>query len=205
MNKFKSRLYSGLYEVFQLISGGHGLRKEGIRKLLRFVDVDTKPRILDLGCADGEMLRFLPEGAYVGVDNNFTSIKRARRRFGSKYKFVCQDVAASGNEYSGEYDLILMAGLLHHMSDSDAESLLKILAGICTPETIIVCVDPVYFEGQGVISRLLCKLDLGRFVRTESQYRDLLPSGLAVQKRDFIYHTHILGHKLLFLVLKGSK
>jgi len=50
-------------------------------------------RILDIGCGPGNMLPFLPEGEYLGVDANPSYIASARQRYGSRGEFVCERVS----------------------------------------------------------------------------------------------------------------
>lgn len=94
-------------------------------------------RLLDVACGDNFLLRELVEAgaSYVGVEARQTNIDNAWGRVAESLrsrvtfkKARAQDVSARNY---GEFDLILVAGLLYHMSHFDQFELLVNLRGMC--------------------------------------------------------------------------
>src|SRR4051812_32007526 len=51
-----------------------------------------KERVLDIGCGPADILSFLPEVNYTGVDISPEYIESAKAKFGAKGRFLCGDV-----------------------------------------------------------------------------------------------------------------
>jgi SAM-dependent methyltransferase len=137
-------------------------------------------RILDIGCGPAYYADRLPPCEYVGFDTDAVYIGHARRRFGGRpgTSFFAEPYTEAHRERLPPFDRVLMMGLLHHLSDDDAEGLLDLVARSLAPGARVVSLDTVLFEGQSGFSRLLAKNDRGDFVR--------YPSGfLALARRRF--------------------
>src|SRR5262249_19687422 len=80
-----------------------------------------KARILDLGCGTGELLRYLGDVSYMGVDISSDYISRARASFDGA-EFEVGD-ATTFQAPAGEFDLVLAVGVLHHLDEARATSL----------------------------------------------------------------------------------
>src|ERR1041385_9212930 len=61
--------------------------------------------ILDIGCGTSDVLAYLPEIRYVGIDSNPRYIKAAQRRFGSRGQFLCGDLTNENSWAPASFDI----------------------------------------------------------------------------------------------------
>jgi len=134
--------------------------------------------VLDLGCGPGIIRPFLKDVDYIGVDLNAYHIDRARKNSQPGDQYFVGDVVTTLSFDHGKFDLILLMGILHHIGDDDARTLLRHLALLLGNGGRIVTFDGVYFEPQRTISRLMLNWDAGKNVRTAKEYQALCEGGL---------------------------
>lgn len=140
--------------------------------------------VVDVGCGTGDALRYLgPVSAYHGFDTDAVAVARARERAAQRPEtrnarfearlFSADDAAALAPTK------IVLAGLLHHLTDDEARGLFRMLAA--SPQLKrVVTQDVVILPGRPV-NNLLARMDRGRHVRFESDYPRLADgSGLSV-------------------------
>ncbi|WP_460806706.1 hypothetical protein [Micromonospora zhanjiangensis] len=60
---------------------------------------------------------------------------------------------------------VMMVGLLHHLSDREAEDLLELAARALAPEGTVVSVDNCFEPEQGRVARWMSAHDRGQHVR----------------------------------------
>jgi cyclopropane fatty-acyl-phospholipid synthase-like methyltransferase len=137
--------------------------------------IHPKPddRILDIGCGPGNMVPFLPNCHYLGVDMNEDYIERARARYGSQAEFTCRRVSEHSVHEMGSFDIVLALGLLHHLDNSEADDLFRLGYAALKPGGRMITMDGIYLPEQSRIERYLLDSDRGRFVRTEEEYLKL--------------------------------
>lgn len=113
---------------------GYGRLKEDfktvIRQLEKRVKADRPQRVLDVGCANGELLYFLhrrfPHWNLVGVDKVEAFIETARDFDGlSEVRFECADFF----EFDGEYDVVLSTCVIPGYRD--VEPVIDKLLSLC--------------------------------------------------------------------------
>ena len=105
-----------VYRRFQqLVTGNH---------YARFVNEYLRPeagqRILDIGCGPADILPYLLDVEYVGVDLSPQYIASAHRRFGNRGQFHCRGVCETSIGDLGAFDLVLGHGIVHHLDDAEA-------------------------------------------------------------------------------------
>jgi SAM-dependent methyltransferase len=182
------------YRCFQRLLGGSFHR--------RFVNEYVRPRracrVLDVGCGPADVLACLPDADYVGVDNNPDYIDAARRRFGHRGRFICQDIRHDVLPQLGAFDLILVIAVLHHLSDDESRKLLQMAASALKPDGRLVTLDGCYVAGQSRVARRLLSWDRGRFVRTQAGYvrlaKHVFPEVAVAIRHDLLRvpYTHIV-------------
>jgi SAM-dependent methyltransferase len=132
--------------------------------------------ILDIGCGTGAALQHIPSfSRYLGIDTDPVAIDAARRRHGSRkgVAFECRECRKEDLERLAP-TLVILAGLLHHVSDADAISLLEMIRDAKSVRRA-VSLEIVYLPGvEHWISNAIAFLDRGRFCRTRQGYLDLL-------------------------------
>src|SRR5438552_17306449 len=77
-----------VYNVFSAAAGGNVLRRSLIQNHVRAKPGD---KVIDIGCGSAEVLRYLPDVDYVGIDTNPDYIAFARRTYSSKAIFLIGD------------------------------------------------------------------------------------------------------------------
>jgi SAM-dependent methyltransferase len=130
--------------------------------------------IVDIGSGTGDALDHLTRfRAYHGFDIDEGAVTYARRRAGNRSGVTYHARRLTGEDLASiRPTLIILAGLLHHMSDDDAIALLGLAAGLPSLRRLVTQ-DVVYLPGEPV-SNLLARFDRGRFVRHQPQYQALV-------------------------------
>jgi SAM-dependent methyltransferase len=115
---------------------------------------------------------FRPE-SYVGVDINARYIARARAT-NTGYRFEVGD-GRSLPFADGSFDAALISGVIHHLDDASARSLLQEVRRILVPESgVLVMSEPVPTRKRwNLIGRLVVRLDEGDFIRPSERYVEM--------------------------------
>jgi SAM-dependent methyltransferase len=135
-------------------------------------EAELKPgeRVLDVGCGPAYYLGRLPEVEYVGFDTSEPYIAYARRRHGERGQFRCEIVSDRHLRELGQFDAILLFGLLHHLADAQCGALLDFCARALAPGGRVVSCDPTLHTGQRWVSRWMSEHDRGAYVRRPESY-----------------------------------
>jgi SAM-dependent methyltransferase len=181
-----------VYEFFHHLIGAR-------RWLQRFTDEVIRPRsgdrVFDIGCGPGALLRCLPETtSYVGFDRNEAYIGRARRIYGVRGEFICDDVANFASYALAPADIAVAIGILHHLDDNLASGLLQTTANALKPGGRLITVDPCFHSEQSAIQRFVVSHDRGMHVRPYDRYVELagavFPEPKAVFQRGHVPFPH---------------
>jgi SAM-dependent methyltransferase len=169
--------------------------------VFRKLDAGDNDVVLDVGCGTGDALRHLRAfGRYYGVDPDPTAVEHARRRFGQRANvtFRVGTVDQACLEEIAPSRAVL-AGVLHHLSDEQAFSLLSLLrAGARLVR--VVTMDIVCLEGER-LSNALASLDRGAFCRRREGYERLARrSGWSV-KESAVIRSHPTNGRALYLTM----
>lgn len=141
-----------------------------------YVRLPPNGRLLDIGCGNGDLARFIPTTAqYVGVDHNSAYVQAATRSHNNdRVRFVDADIAELADIDCGTFDVIVALGVIHHLDDLQATDVLGAARELLTPNGHLVLVEPTFHPDQANTARVLMALDRGRFVRHPSHYDRLL-------------------------------
>ena len=144
----------------------------------RFIQEFSRPgpedRIVDLGCGTGASVPFLPRGVrYVGIDISEDYIDAARAQFGERGTFLHADLTSVELDQFAPFDLAISFGVLHHLDNIHAGSMLRLARRVVRPGGRLVTIDPCYVERQPIVAKLLNDHDRGKFIRTADAYRSL--------------------------------
>lgn len=169
-----------VYDFVQNALGAAHYRAEIARTYLRQGADNQQLRILDVGCGTAQILQHLRGCTYVGLDHSALYIEAATRRYGQSATFVQTNAASvSFERWQGQFDCVLMLGLLHHLDDHEAVSLLRSASGALVPGGRVVAVDPTVAPQTPAVARFLVSRDRGRNVRTPEGYQELGRRALA--------------------------
>lgn len=137
-------------------------------------------KVLDIGCGPGVILQHLPDGIrYVGFDISEEYIASARAAFAGDpdKQFVvgvAEDFAQSPPPEMRDCDLVLVNGLMHHLEDHEADTVLRLARAALAPGGRLVCLEPSFLLRQAPVSRWLLQRDRGRNVRSEQAWKALV-------------------------------
>lgn len=156
--------------------------------------------ILDVGCGTGIAHQYLSDfRAYFGFDTDPVAIKAAAdKTAGPKVHYECRAVTPADVARIRPTRVIL-AGLLHHLSDEECLALLQAFAAVPSIRRIASS-DVVYLPGEHV-SNLLAFFDRGKFVRRRPGFLDLpRRAGLRVVREEIV-PSHPTNGKALYLLM----
>ncbi|MDW3203909.1 MAG: class I SAM-dependent methyltransferase [Alphaproteobacteria bacterium] len=162
---------AGVYDTLQAVLGAEKWRRA-------LIEDHAKPlageRILDLGCGTGALRRYVRQADYLGIDRNPDYIAAASERYPPASDWMAADVADLAAIEPGRFDVVVGAGLLHHLDDTVSQEMIRTAASLLKPGGRLAMLDPVFIDGQHPIARRLAELDRGCHVRRPDEYRALL-------------------------------
>ena len=132
-------------------------------------------KILDIGCGTGYIVNYLPKDVtYIGFDVNSKYIKYAKKKYNNlNYSFNCEYLSKDALIKYGQFDIVMMNGLVHHLNDDDTINILMLANNCLKKKGVVVGIDGCFKENLDFISMWMLKNDRGVFVRNKQDY-DLL-------------------------------
>jgi SAM-dependent methyltransferase len=129
--------------------------------------------VLDVGCGTGDGLTYAPRfRAYYGFDTDAVAIARARQRARGLDNVHLEERALTAADLSAiSPSRVMLCGLLHHLPDDGAHSLLSMLAASPSVKRVTT-LDTTYLPGKH-LNNLFTWLDRGRYPRSSAGYQEL--------------------------------
>lgn len=159
-----------LYIALQRALGADRLRTTSLER----AGIRRGDAVLDIGCGPAYYLDQLDGPVvYHGFDTDAGYIEWARKQWGTDATFhngIFDEVSAAELP---QFDVVLMLGLLHHVSDAHAAHLMDLCARKLKPGGRLISVDTCYVPAQGRLSRWISDNDRGEFVRTPEEFTRL--------------------------------
>ena len=174
---FRERVM-GIPWVYESFGTGIGKPESGVWFANEIIRAAPKARILDVGCGPADVVSSLGDVSYLGIDHNPKYLEAARARFGSRAEFHCWDVTDTRLTALGKFDIVLMLGVLHHLTDGEIHTMLQHASTTLKPTGRLITFDCAVDRGQHPIARILARLDRGRYARTTDRYRELISKHL---------------------------
>ena len=157
------------YRLFHALLGTARMRRFYVDE---FVRPEPGSRVVDIGCGTADILEYLPEVSYLGIDYNPNYICANRQRF-PKAQFHVASVGPELQHLLPPADLVMANAVLHHLTDVEATSLFATAKMLIPEHGRLVTLDNHYRPDQNPVSKLLIRNDRGRFVRSRQQYEAL--------------------------------
>ena len=159
------------YRLPRRVLGGGGLWRT---YLGTYVTPSPGEKVLDIGCGPADVLQYLPQVDYTGVDHSEKYIRSAKARYGNRGRFWCNDVSRVALEKErGTFSLALATGVVHHLNDQQAAELFGLARLALKPKGRLITFDGCYVSGQSKTARWMLAHDRGKFVRTRAEYERL--------------------------------
>ena len=159
-----------LYSCFQRMVGADRCRAALCRDYLR---PPKDAKWLDLGCGTAEILEWLPDTRYTGVDLDGPLLGRARKKYGARANFIAADLREPMRLAEGASDLVTAFGVLHHLDDAAVRRVVAAAYGALKSGGRFVTLDGCHLEGESWIVRALLDRDRGKHVRSPEGYAAL--------------------------------
>ena len=156
--------------------------------------VKTNEKTLDIGCGTGEFCQLIG-GKYAGIDINENYIRYASKKYGNeKRKFLLMD-AKKMTFSKKEFNNSLIINTMHHCSKKDFITILKNSEKATKKEIIILDMVPPKYN---IISKILYKLDQGKYIRTLDEQLKIIKEVLNIQSY-FIFKSprRLYTHSLI--------
>ena len=149
-----------IYNIFSATVGGNVLRRSLIQNHVR---AKLGDKVIDIGCGTAEVLRYLPDVDYIGIDINQNYIAFARRTYGNRGTFLVGDTQSFRGEpreiFWLEANVGRVCGKLKYLI---AQSWTKAAPGtypIVALEASFACEAPFHFSLRRKASLLAFKND----------------------------------------------
>lgn len=130
-------------------------------------------KILDIGCGTGNILNYLPDTSYFGIDTSPEYIETAKKCFQHRGEFKHISVHDFKVEGLSGFDTALSIGVLHHISDEDGIKVLSIAKSALKPGGRFIAVEPVYCDDQSRLAKWIISKDRGQNVKDKKGYMEL--------------------------------
>ncbi|MEQ3655942.1 MAG: methyltransferase domain-containing protein [Dokdonia sp.] len=154
--------------------GGYHITLDGIKKLMQTKPDKTDWTIVDVGCGDGQVLRYLAKALasyqdhfrFVGVDINPKSIAMARHKSDglSHVSFEVLDILQITNDQL-KADILVCNLTMHHFDDTQIVTFLKVFYQLAGVGVVINDLErsPVAYQLFRLFSRIFMKSDIARY------------------------------------------
>lgn len=152
-----------------------------------YPELRSRPiRVLDIGCGPAaffDRYRGVEGLEYVGIEPSRAYVHDAQQRFPS-IDLHAGTVPQVRDRIVGDFDLVVLEGVLHHVDDETAIEALAFAGERLARGGRIVALDPVLLPRQNPVARALAVLDRGKHVRTLDGYRNLAAAALPEARVD---------------------
>ncbi len=143
------------------------------RLAIEVLKVGPDDDVLDVGCGPADILAGLPAGVdYTGIEPHAPYLAAARARWGHRARFIGGRVEEL--PLGRQYRWVLLLGVLHHVGEAEARSLLAACAARLAPGGALLSLEPCPRAGRPLLEQQLYAIDRGRFVRSEAEQRRLV-------------------------------
>ena len=159
-------------------------------------------RILEIGCSVGNVsmaFRQFPNISFVGLDIDSDAISVAQSIFRSDPRF--RFIGGTAHSLIGQqepFDLVLLAGVLHHVNDVDATDLISTAAQLLAPAGTLVISEPEPPRAtDSWLVRLFGVLERGQWLRKMDDLITLIrlaqPSLVVTNAETYLISPSVFG------------
>ena len=165
-------------------------------------------RMLDICCGDSYILEYINEFVddYLGIDSNDKYLKQCQLRW-KNFNFLNLDLNDKTNidqliEFKPNF--IFVNGAIHHLDNKTVKSINYFIKNNFS-NCYFLSVDPIK-NNNAFLNKIMIKLDRGKFIRSKSEYTELMDLFKSFVVNDFykmkfenIFHYKNFDLKELYL------
>lgn len=175
------------YKMHMRILGGRTIKKKIFSE---FLPTEPGTRILDIGCGPAPDRDLMGDVIWVGLELEQKYVKYVESRIRSGDQIVHGGVDVLNSLNIGNFDVVLLSGVLHHLTDIEVKGVLEDCLKVLGPYGSVITVDPVRTSSASRLETFLINSDRGKYIRHQEDYDRLIPSEFT--KTD-IHIRHGLG------------
>jgi len=144
-----------------------------MRPLYELLPAQARRVVLDVGCGTGDALRYLDDfEQYLGLDTDPVAIAAARRRFGSRPNVRFEERTLRAEDVADlEPTAVVLSGVLHHLTNAEAEAVLRLAAG--SSRLVRIVTNDILFVPGKLFNNVMAMMDRGRYCRDPDAYASL--------------------------------
>lgn len=163
-----------LYELFQSIVSRHGTLDTVKNEIVK---PDQIKSVLDFGCGIGNHSELFKSAHYLGIEPLEACVAVANEKYASSMvEFKMGNHLDLKSLPVSSFDLVIAIGVLHHIDSEVFIEFVKEAFRILKPGARLTTFDPVFHKEQSKMSEWIVKQDRGSWVRTESEYLEIIQS-----------------------------
>lgn len=181
MNKLNKEQLKAFYKA-DYVSKYHSMDKVRLKRLFKFINLDRKDIVLDVGCGNGLLLDYVFSkiNFYYGVDfsEEFikVAIKRQKKNKINNAKFICGTIDNFCKNFKKKFDKIFALDFVEHIYDDDFKEIFTSLYNSLKigAELYIHTPNGEYFLEIFKSKGILRQFPEHIAVRNATQYKELL-------------------------------
>ena len=159
-----------------ILEGGYHGHKSVINRELSLI----RGLLIDIGCGTGFYARFFSAASYFGFDISPVYIAAAIQKHPSHRFMVASGLALPVADQS--FGAAMISGVLHHLSNDDAEAVLSETARVLSPDgQLVVWEDVPATAPWNIVGHVIHRFDLGRHIRYAAEYRSLIEQKFVIR------------------------
>lgn len=160
-----------VYNYFMYILGKFGTARLYI--FAKYLPYTPGMKVLDLGCGPGTNTDIFQQDDYLGIDINERYIKKARS-LRPNHAFKCGDFLDLDQSYDDHFSLVLMSGLIHHLSDEIAEKFIHKAYEVLKNGGRMVAIENCLHSKQSELKKKIILMDRGDHIRKLNHLSSLI-------------------------------
>jgi 2-polyprenyl-3-methyl-5-hydroxy-6-metoxy-1,4-benzoquinol methylase len=159
--------------MHQRLLGGRSIKK---KLFAEFLLTGSGVRLLDIGCGPAPDRDLMGDVEWVGLELEEKYVRYVNKRLRPGDLIVQGGVDDLSSLHLGDFDVILLSGVLHHLSDTEAVGVLQDCLRVLAPHGSVITIDPVRTTSASSLETFLINSDRGKHIRKPEEYESLIPS-----------------------------
>tara|TARA_A100001015_G_scaffold309849_1_gene410060 strand:+ start:4237 stop:4851 length:615 start_codon:yes stop_codon:yes gene_type:complete len=182
---------SGLHRILEVPIFYNFIQKLFSHKKTRLrwnqlIEENSNGIILDVGCGPGnQSLHFKNSKEYIGLDISDAYINKAKQLHRGFGQFHVMSATEIDKLTRLDFDLIILNGVFHHLSDDEVSEFLKKVSFKMSKNGVVVTSDAIFIKGR-YIANFIMSHDRGLHVRTPSELIAIVEKYLKIIEYDIV-------------------